>query len=146
MATSRARTHPNGKRARYAPPSRSDDPRFTVPVILLDAMVRTEVLSPVDGGLLPVAVPVSIRRIDLYQAADDNDLVTEHGALELYATPEGSTVGRQDARNRFVATTPDGRVVAQVHDVEAIALGHFCPTTKAFHEPAASAQSTVAGV
>jgi NAD(P)-dependent dehydrogenase (short-subunit alcohol dehydrogenase family)/3-oxoacyl-(acyl-carrier-protein) synthase len=146
VATSRTRTHPNGKRARYAPPLETDDPRSTIPVILLDAMVRTEVLAPVDGGLLPVAVPVAIRRIDLYQRAGDHDLVAEHGALELYATPEDSTVGLPDARNRFVATTADGRVVAQVHDVEAIALGHVCPTTSAFQELAASAQSTVASV
>jgi hypothetical protein len=98
--------------------------------VLLDAMIRTEALALVDRRQ-PVAVPVSIRRIDLYQRADDHDLLALHGDLELYATPAESTVGHPDPANRFVATTADGRVVAQIHDVEATALGHVDPLTAA---------------
>ncbi len=129
VATTDTRLHPQGKRARFAPtevrPSTSD-----IPAVLLDAMVRTEVLALVDDRL-PVAVPVSIRRIDLYQRGDDHALVLRHGDLELYATPAESTVGRAAPGNRFVATTADGRVVAQIHDVEAKALGYVDPLTAA---------------
>lgn len=130
VATYRTRWTPEGKRAEFAP---ADPPGedFTIPAVLLDAMVRTEALSVVDGDRLPVAVPVSIRRIDLYQRANDRELLALHGALELYATPAESTVGRTDPHNRFVATTADGRVVAQIHDVEATALGHADPFTAA---------------
>ncbi|PRY37434.1 SDR family oxidoreductase [Umezawaea tangerina] len=129
VATADTRWNPQGKRARFAPalPGPSS---FTVPAVLLDAMVRTEVLALVDGRL-PVAVPVSIRRIDLYQRANDHDLVRLHGDLEIHATPAESTIGRAAPGNRFVATTADGRVVAQIHDVEATALGYVDPRTAA---------------
>ncbi|HEX6347463.1 SDR family oxidoreductase [Umezawaea sp.] len=129
VATTDTRWHPQGKRARFAP-AEVRPSGYGVPAVLLDAMVRTEVLAPVDEGL-PVAVPVSIRRIDLYQRGDDHALVTRHGDLELYATPAESTVGRQAPGNRFVATTADGRVVVQIHDVEATALGYVDPLTAA---------------
>jgi len=129
VASTDTRVHPQGKRARFAP-AEVRPPTGPVPTVLLDAMVRTEALALVDGAL-PVAVPRSIRRIDLYQRADDHDLLARHGDLELYATPAGSTVDRPDLGNRFVAATADGRVVAQVHDVEASVLGYVDPLTAA---------------
>jgi NAD(P)-dependent dehydrogenase (short-subunit alcohol dehydrogenase family)/3-oxoacyl-(acyl-carrier-protein) synthase len=129
VATTDTRWHPQGKRARFAP-AEVRPSAIPIPVVLLDAMVRTEVLALVDRRQ-PVAVPVSIRRIDLYQRADDHDLVVRHGGLELYATPAESTVGHSAPVNRFVATTADGRVVAQIHDVEATALGYVDPLTAA---------------
>ncbi|HWO65086.1 MAG TPA: SDR family NAD(P)-dependent oxidoreductase, partial [Umezawaea sp.] len=129
VATADTRWHPQGKRARFAPADVRPS-RYGVPAVLLDAMVRTEALALLDDRL-PVAVPVSIRRIDLYQRANDHDLVLRHGGLELYATPAESTVGRSAPGNRFVATTADGRVVAQIHDVEATALGYVDPLTAA---------------
>ena len=127
VATTDTRGHPQGKRARFAP-AEVRPSAFPIPVVLLDAMVRTEVLALVDQRQ-PVAVPVSIRRIDLYQRSDDHDLLVRHGELELYGTPAESTVGHTAPTNRFVATTADGRVVAQIHDVEATALGYVDPLT-----------------
>ncbi|MEO6081961.1 MAG: SDR family oxidoreductase [Umezawaea sp.] len=125
VATADTRLHPQGKRATFAP-TEVRPSAFAVPAVLLDAMVRTGALALVDGGL-PVAVPRSIRRIDLYQRGDDHDLVVRYGDLELYAT----SACHPEFGNRFVATTADGRVVAQVHDVEATVLGYLDPLTAA---------------
>lgn len=133
--TEGTRTHPRGARARFAPPVTPADPvwsRFRMPALLLDGMVRMGVLHPGhDGpGLMPVAVPTAIRRIELYRRA--NDLALADGDVELYATP-GAFGTDGPAGNRFVATDLDGRILAQVKDVTATVLGRIDTTTGTFH-------------
>jgi hypothetical protein len=128
VATANTRHTSMGKRATYAPELSPDDPvwsRFVMPSILLDGLARTGVLTLVDGHLVPVAAPLSIRRIDLYQAANDLRLLAEHGRLELYATPADFTMQEQVPDNRFVATTPNGLVVAQMKDITATVIGYY---------------------
>jgi NAD(P)-dependent dehydrogenase (short-subunit alcohol dehydrogenase family)/3-oxoacyl-(acyl-carrier-protein) synthase len=138
LTTTATRLHPRGKRARYAPRGLADDPtwsRFRVPALLLDGMARTGVLNLVDGHRVPVAAPVSVRRIDLYQDANDLTLAVR-GPVELYATPaEFALTGDATPGNRFVAVGPDGRVVAQIKDITATVLGHLDLDTDRFDAP-----------
>ncbi|MER6615800.1 SDR family oxidoreductase [Streptomyces xantholiticus] len=136
-ATSGTRRHPLGARSLYRP--RLDARtgpwgEFLMPTVLLDAMARTGVLDPVDG-LVPVAAPLSIRRIDLYEGANDAELLARHGSLELYVTNPGFS-GERQGGNRFVAVAPDGRVVAQMKDLDAIVIGQLDPATGVIHPPA----------
>jgi len=135
VTTTGTRLHPRGKRARYAPRLAAGDPtwsRFEVPALLLDGMARTGVLNLVDGHLVPVAAPVAVRRIDLYQNANDLTLAAR-GPVELYATPaEFALTGPGATGNRFVAMAPDGRVVAQIKDITATVLGHLDLDTDRF--------------
>lgn len=103
-----------------------------MPALLLDGMVRMGVLhpEPEQTGLLPVAVPTAIRRIELYRRA--NDLALADGDVELYATP-GAFGADGPAANRFVATDSGGRILAQVKDVAATVLGQIDTTTGTFH-------------
>lgn len=148
VTTTGTRLHPRGKRARYAPRLAADDPawsRFRVPALLLDGMARTGVLNLVDGHLVPVAAPVAVRRIDLYQDANDLTLAAR-GPIELYATPaEFALSGPGATGNRFVAMAPDGRVVAQIKDITATVLGHLDLGTDRFQaadDPAAVPMAT----
>lgn len=148
VTTTGTRLHPRGKRARYAPQLAADDPawsRFRVPALLLDGMARTGVLNLVDGHLVPVAAPVAVRRIDLYQDANDLTLAAR-GPIELYATPaEFALSGPGATGNRFVAVASDGRVVAQIKDIIATVLGHLDLDTDRFQavdHPAAVPMAT----
>ncbi|MBA0050974.1 SDR family oxidoreductase [Streptomyces sp. AJS327] len=133
-ATTDTRHNPHGARARFQPPlaAETDGPwaSFLMPVVLLDALARTGVLEP-DGGSLPVAAPLSIRRVDLYQQANDLELLAAHGGLELYVTHPGfpEREAGQRPENRFVAVAPDGRVVAQLKGVDATVIGRFDTAT-----------------
>ncbi|MCI2416139.1 SDR family oxidoreductase [Saccharopolyspora sp. K220] len=132
--TSDTRLHPLGKRARFTPDLADADlvwSAFTMPNLLLDGMARMGVLHLVDGRLMPVAVPTAIRRIDLYQRANDRALA-ESGPVELYASPPEVTFGTRQG-NRFVAARPDGRTLAQIKDIRAKVLGHIDIATGNFH-------------
>lgn len=124
-STTETRIHPLGKRGRYSLTLPDDGPwdRFTVPAILLDGLARTGVLDLVGGELIPVAAPLSIRRIDLYEDANDRTLSREPGGLDLYVTPAGSDLAAEPADNRFVAVRPDGRMVLQMKDLRAVRIG-----------------------
>jgi NAD(P)-dependent dehydrogenase (short-subunit alcohol dehydrogenase family)/3-oxoacyl-(acyl-carrier-protein) synthase len=138
VSTSDTRVGPMGKRARYRVELAGQDPvwsRFTMPSILLDGLARTGVLNLVDGGLIPVAAPLSVRRVDLYQRANDIDLVRRHGSLELYATPAEFTMAGDTPDNRFVAATADGTVVAQMKDIKATLIGYVDAASGEFHPP-----------
>ncbi|WP_051859876.1 SDR family oxidoreductase [Streptomyces xanthophaeus] len=135
--TTGTRRHPEGSRSLYRPSfGTASGPwkDFLMPAVLLDAMARTGVLDPVDG-LVPVAAPLSIRRIDLYQSANDLELIERHGPLDLYVTNPGFSGERQEG-NRFVAVAPGGRVVAQMKDLDATVIGHLDPQTGVVHPPA----------
>ncbi|MGI5282723.1 SDR family oxidoreductase [Nonomuraea polychroma] len=138
VTTAGTRSHPRGKRARFAPTLQPDHPvwsRFTMPSLLLDGMARMGVLNLIDGQLVPVAAPLSIRRIDLYQRANDLSLARS-GPIELYATPTGFALEADGSvENRFVAARPDGTVVAQIKDVSATVLGYLNVDTGEFRAP-----------
>ncbi len=136
VATTATRSGPRGARALYRAgldPAQAPWSSFLVPAVLLDAMARTGVLAPVDG-LIPVAAPLSIRRVDLYQQANDLELMAEHGQLDLYVVNPGFGGPRSDG-NRFVAVAPGGRVVAQMKDLTATVIGHLDPATGVVHAP-----------
>ncbi|MEV2250782.1 SDR family oxidoreductase [Streptomyces sp. NPDC050147] len=131
VSTTDTRIHPNGKRGRYALSLPADDPtwqRFTVPSILLDGLARVGVLDLVDGHLIPVAAPLSIRRIDLYEDTNDLSLSGSRseagGDIELYATPPGFDLAADLIDNRFVATRADGRMLLQMKDMQATLIGY----------------------
>ncbi|MGW3983903.1 SDR family oxidoreductase [Streptomyces mirabilis] len=122
------RIHPLGKRARYVSPVSADDPvfgRFIVPSLLLDGLGRTAVLTLVAGRYVPVAAPRAVRRIDLYEDGDDAAFGARYAGLELTVMPGDLAIVESGARNRFVASTDDGRIVAQMHDLQGIVLGYI---------------------
>ncbi|MEU4895946.1 SDR family NAD(P)-dependent oxidoreductase [Streptomyces sp. NPDC044780] len=128
VSTTDTRIHPRGKRARYAPAIPAGDPvwsRFTVPVILLDGLARVGVLDLVDGHLVPVAAPLSIRRIDLYEEISDHDLAVSQAAVDLFVTPPGFDLTADAISNRFVAVRPDGRMLLQMKDMRATLIGYI---------------------
>ncbi|MGW2365986.1 SDR family oxidoreductase [Streptomyces sp. NPDC001667] len=127
VSTADTRIHPQGKRGRYALALPEDDPawaRFTVPCVLLDGLARVGVLDLVDGHLVPVAAPLAIRRIDLYEEANDQVLSTGEDRIDLYATPPGFDLAADRVDNRFVATRPDGRMLLQMKDLQATLIGY----------------------
>jgi NAD(P)-dependent dehydrogenase (short-subunit alcohol dehydrogenase family) len=127
VSTSGTAVHPRGKRARYDLSLPADDPiwqGFTVPCVLLDGLARVGVLDLVDGRLVPVAAPLSIRRVDLYEEANDHSLSTGRDRIDLYATPPGFGLAAERAENRFVAARPDGRMVLQMKDLRAALIGY----------------------
>jgi NAD(P)-dependent dehydrogenase (short-subunit alcohol dehydrogenase family)/3-oxoacyl-(acyl-carrier-protein) synthase len=139
VSTTDTRIHPLGKRGRYALTLPEDGPweRFTVPSILLDGLARVGVLDLVGGELIPVAAPLSIRRIDLYEDTNDRALSREPGGLDLYVTPAGSDLAAEPADNRFVAVRPDGRMVLQMKDLRAVRIGFVHAVTGEAVEPEA---------
>ncbi|MCX5197378.1 SDR family oxidoreductase [Streptomyces sp. NBC_00249] len=142
MATTGTRSGPRGARSVFRAELDPAEPAwssFLVPTVLLDAMARTGVLAPVDG-LIPVAAPLSIRRVDLYQQANDRELTAQHGELDLYVVNPGFVEGRPEG-NRFVAVAPGGRVVAQMKDLTATVIGYLDPATGVVHGPGALAEA-----
>lgn len=134
VASDSSRWSPAGMRSRYCPDLRADDPvwpRFVVAPILLDALARSGVLSVTAGHLIPIAAPLSVRRVDLYERANDLDLMLRYGHLELHAMPADFTMEGEQPGNRFVAATTDGRVIAQLKDVRARAIGYLDTRTGA---------------
>ncbi|TVL93053.1 SDR family oxidoreductase [Streptomyces sp. SAJ15] len=134
VSTTDTRVHPRGKRARYAPDIPAGDPvwsRFTVPAILLDGLARVGVLDLVDGRLVPVAAPLSIRRIDLYEETSDHALATGGDVIDLYVTPPGFDLAADQVSNRFVAAREDGRMLLQMKDLQATLIGYVDAETGA---------------
>ncbi|UXY30476.1 SDR family oxidoreductase [Streptomyces sp. HUAS TT20] len=136
-ATTDTRRHRLGARSVFRPeldPATGPWRQFLMPTVLLDALARTGVLDPVDG-LVPVAAPLSVRRIDLYQSANDLELAQTHGALDLYVTQPGFSAAPRSG-NRFVAVAPGGHVVAQMKDLDATVIGYLDPDTGEVRPPA----------
>ncbi|MFD5538612.1 SDR family oxidoreductase [Streptomyces sp. NPDC127079] len=142
-ATTATRRHPLGARSVFRPdldPTTGPWSQFLMPTVLLDALARTGVLDPADG-LVPVAAPLSIRRIDLYQSANDLELAQTHGSLDLYVTQPGFSAAPQSG-NRFVAAAPGGHVVAQMKDLDATVIGYLDPDTGVVHPPSRGPAAT----
>ncbi|WP_425246810.1 SDR family oxidoreductase [Streptomyces sp. NEAU-NA10] len=138
VSTARTRLHPLGKRSVYRAAVADRDPvlsRFLTPAILLDGLARTGVLHLEDDRLVPIAAPLSIRRVDLYEEANDIELTRRYGRLHLYATPPAFDMTHTAPDNRFVAVTPDGRVVVQMKDVSATVVGYVDADSGRLYSP-----------
>ncbi|WP_069159665.1 SDR family oxidoreductase [Nocardia altamirensis] len=122
-STSDTRLHPLGKRATYCLQLAPGDPTFShfrVPVVLLDGLLRTGVLSAGDDRGLPVAAPLRIDRLDLYEHTNDA-LVAGSGPVELYAV----VPGRDAAENLFVATRPNGQIILALKGIHWIVTDYL---------------------
>ncbi|HKG49050.1 MAG TPA: SDR family NAD(P)-dependent oxidoreductase, partial [Actinomycetales bacterium] len=135
VSTRGTRQHALGRRAEYDLHVAAGDRRFSqflVPALLLDGLVRVSVLTPVDDGYLTLAAPASMRRIDLYQPANDLQLAAAYPTLSLYSSPRGIDLEDPTCGNRCVAVAPDGHVVTQIHDTTTALLGYVHPDTGHF--------------
>ncbi|MFI1918082.1 SDR family oxidoreductase [Nocardia sp. NPDC020380] len=130
-STSGTRLHPLGKRSTYSLRLAPGDPvfsRFRIPVILLDGLLRTGVLSAGDAaGFVPIAAPLRIARLDLYEHTNDA-LVAASGPVDLYAMVAGSD-------NLFVAARPDGRTILSLRGLDWTTTGYLHPATGEFAAP-----------
>ncbi|MGS0893201.1 SDR family oxidoreductase [Burkholderia stagnalis] len=125
-----------GKQARFHLNVPADDPvfsRFVVPSILLDGLARVAALDHVAGDYIPLAAPMSIGRIDIYEAGNDCELARRHEPIALRVTPrEFALEGPDSSGNRFVAARADGRILMQMRDVTGIVIGYVHRVTGAF--------------
>ncbi|MFB6888374.1 cytochrome P450 [Kitasatospora sp. NPDC056327] len=141
VSTTDTRLHPDGKRATYnleLPADHRVFGSFGIPVVLLDGLARTGVLALVDGDLIPLAAPLGIGRIDVYEHGGDAQVAQRHGRLDLYAVlPDAEADGRNAGRgNRFVAVRPDGRILLQMKDLDWTLMGYLDRSTGRFLTPA----------
>ncbi len=116
-----------GKTARYQLNVAPDDPvfsRFAIPSILLDGLARVAVLNPVGGDYIPLAAPVSIGRIELYEDGNDIELARRYARIDRSATPREFALEGGHGGNRFVAARPDGRMLMQMQDVTGVVIGY----------------------
>jgi NAD(P)-dependent dehydrogenase (short-subunit alcohol dehydrogenase family) len=138
VSTKDTRLHPQGKRASYSPKLPTDHPifsRFLMPTILLDGLARVGALDLVEGEYIPLIVPISIRRLDLYEKVNDCQLVAQSAQIELYVTPRELTHLPGRVRNRFVAAHPDGKILLQFKDAVSTLIGYLHRDTKQFFPP-----------
>ncbi|GAA2259162.1 hypothetical protein GCM10010145_33520 [Streptomyces ruber] len=141
VSTAATRTHPSGRRARYAPDQPGIErwfPGLVVPSVLLDGLARVCVLDRLElpghgGDWTPLAVPRTIRRIDLYGGHTDASLAAAGTRVELYSLPSRLDLESTDG-NRAVAVTAGGDVVLQIKDMTGVVLGHVNQTTGAYRE------------
>ncbi|WP_125777417.1 SDR family oxidoreductase [Antribacter gilvus] len=129
-ATTGTRVLAEGGRSRYTSPVPADHPvysRFSVPVLLLDGLLRTGVLELHEGHLVPVCAPLRIGRLELFGDVSDAGLADR--AVELYAGRTGSPSQDGPQGTRFVAVDGDNRVLLQVLDLDWVLLGHLDTTT-----------------
>ncbi|KVN03265.1 MULTISPECIES: SDR family oxidoreductase [unclassified Burkholderia] len=124
-----------GKAARYQLNVGADDPvfsRFVVPSIMLDGLARVAVLNYVANDYIPLAAPVSIGRIDLYEGGNDCELARRYDRIDLYATPRAFALEGAHGGNRFAAVRPDGRMLMEMSDVSGVVIGYVHRTTLAY--------------
>ncbi|MFJ4654203.1 SDR family oxidoreductase [Nocardia sp. NPDC088792] len=127
-STSDTRLHPLGRRSTYSLRLAPGDPtfsRFRVPVILLDGLLRTGVLSAGDDeGFVPIAAPLRIDRLDLFEHTNDA-LVADSGPIDLYAVAGAAGHGETGSANLFVAVRPDGRIILALKGLDSIVTGRL---------------------
>ncbi|NML34174.1 SDR family oxidoreductase [Paraburkholderia antibiotica] len=127
VSTTDTGSSPPGKRARYQLGVGVDDPvfsRFVVPSIMLDGLARVAVLNYVADDYIPLAAPMTIRRIDIYEDGNDCQLSSRYDRIDLYATPREFSLEGVGTRNRFVAVRPDGHMLMQMKDVTGVVIGY----------------------
>ncbi|WP_449065681.1 hypothetical protein, partial [Planomonospora algeriensis] len=126
-STTGTRTHPLGRRGRLAldaPALRRWLPGLLVPSVTLDGLVRVAVLERVAGRWTPVAIPRSIRRIDLYGGHTDLTLAALTEPVELYVTPVDLDLEDPEPDNRAIAVASSGEVLLQVKDIIGAVVGY----------------------
>ncbi|MFC4608155.1 KR domain-containing protein [Streptomyces maoxianensis] len=146
VSTADTRSHPNGRRARYAPDRPGIERWFSglvVPSVLLDGLARVSVLDRTDGDWTPLAVPRTIRRIDLYGGHTDASLAAAGTPVELYSLPSRLDLESEED-NRAVAVNAAGEVVLQIKDMTGVVLGHVNQTTGEYRERRRPAQEATA--
>ncbi|MDX3108922.1 KR domain-containing protein [Nonomuraea angiospora] len=125
-STTGTRTHPLGRRGRLAldaPALGRWFPDLLVPSVTLDGLVRVAVLERVAGRWTPVAIPRSIRRIDLYGGHTDLTLAALTEPVELYVTPVDLDLEDPEPDNRAIAVASSGEVLLQVKDIIGAVVG-----------------------
>ncbi len=138
VSTKDTRVHPLGKRARYSLKLPADHPvfsHFRVPTILLDGLLRVGALEFVEGEYIPLIVPISVRRLDIYEKTNDCQLAAQSGQIELYVTPRAFTLLPWGVSNRFVAVRPDGKMLVQFKDLFGTLVGYIHRETEQFFPP-----------
>ncbi|MET7615506.1 SDR family NAD(P)-dependent oxidoreductase [Streptomyces sp. NPDC005408] len=146
VSTADTRTHPNGRRARYVPDRPGIERWFSslvVPSVLLDGLARVSVLDRSDGDWTPLAVPRTIRRIDLYGGHTDATLAAAGTPVELYSLPSRLDLESEED-NRALAVTADGDVVLQIKDMTGVVLGHVNQSTGEYRERRRPAEEATA--
>jgi NAD(P)-dependent dehydrogenase (short-subunit alcohol dehydrogenase family) len=142
--------HPEGCRATYAPTIDPEDPifgSFRLPVLLLDGLLRVSVPDQAPEIPRVLAVPSTIRRLDLYTGSSDSGLAAGPMRIDLSSIP--GTPKRDDGR--AVASFADGSVVAQIEGMSAIVVGsitesgQFAPAEQAANSGRAYAARSAAG-
>ncbi|GAA3408211.1 KR domain-containing protein [Streptosporangium vulgare] len=126
-STTGTRTHPLGRRGRLAldaPALRRWFPDLLVPSVTLDGLVRVAVLERVAGRWTPVAIPRSIRRVDLYGGHTDLTLAALTEPVELYVTPVDLDLEDPEPDNRAIAVASSGEVLLQVKDIIGAIVGY----------------------
>ncbi|MEU0102465.1 KR domain-containing protein [Streptomyces sp. NPDC006267] len=144
VSTGDTRAHPHGRRARYVPDRPGIERWFSglvVPSVLLDGLARTSVLDRSDGDWIPLAVPRTIRRIDLYGGHTDATLAAAGTRVELYSLPARLDLESAE-ENRSVAVTAAGDVVLQIKDMTGAVLGHVNQTTGEYRGRRSPAEET----
>ena len=129
-STTDTRLHPNGKRATYnlrLPDGHPAFSRFGLPAILMDGLARTGVLALVNGDLMPLAAPLGIGRIDVYEHGGDYEVGERYGGIDLYAVLPGAKADGKSpgSGNRFAAVRPDGRILLQMKDLDWVLIGYL---------------------
>ncbi|MDQ3678184.1 MAG: SDR family oxidoreductase [Actinomycetota bacterium] len=141
---------PRGCRATFAPTLDPADPVFSsllLPVVLLDGLLRVSV--PDQAPEIPrlLAVPRTIRRLDLYTAGNDGALAAGSQRIELSSVPGATDPGD----GRAVASFADGRVVAQIDGMRAAIVGsltedgEFAPADRGGRSLQAASATATAG-
>ncbi|MFI7709067.1 KR domain-containing protein [Nonomuraea sp. NPDC049480] len=136
-STTDTRTHPMGRRGRLAldaPALRRWFPGLLVPSVTLDGLVRVAVLERVSGRWTPVAIPRSIRRIDLYGGHTDLTLAALTEPVELYVTPVDLDLEDPEPDNRAIAVASSGEVLLQVKDIIGAIVGYVDQETGEYVE------------
>jgi cytochrome P450/NAD(P)-dependent dehydrogenase (short-subunit alcohol dehydrogenase family)/3-oxoacyl-(acyl-carrier-protein) synthase len=140
VSTTGTRLHPNGKRATYnlrLPQEHPAFSRFRLPTILLDGLARTGVLALVEDDLVPLAAPLGIGRIDVYEHGGDIQVGERYDGIDLYAVLPGANADAKSpgSGNRFVAVRPDSRILLQMTDLDWILMGYINRQTGQFVPP-----------
>lgn len=134
-STSDTRMHPLGRRGRLALDPAAVArwfPGLIVPSVLLDGLVRVAVLDLVEDRWTPVAIPRTVRRIDLYHPHTDATLAASGLPVELYVTPADLDLEDTEPDNRAIAVAADGEVLLQVKDIVGAIVGYVDQHTGRF--------------
>ena len=142
VSTEDTRVRAGGNRATFAPASLPGAfAGFRVPVVLLDGLARTAVLT--GSRFAPLAAPLSVARIEFFDGRNDHALAGESpGGVELRARPGGieadgrTEVGDGDAANQLIAVAPGGGMLLRMSGLRGKVLGHVDTEAGGFHRPA----------